>query len=120
MVDETPDLSNTEQMVLCLRYVYESFEVHEELIGLYSLESTSGSALVTVIHDALLRMNLTISNCHGQCYDAAKNLSGIQSGVATTITNLESRALYSHCYGHALNMAVQDTVECLIDSHYYV
>ena len=33
MVDETTDLSNTEQMVLCQRYVDDSFEVHEELIG---------------------------------------------------------------------------------------
>ena len=41
MVDETMDLSNTEQMVLCLHYVDDSLEVHEEFVGLYSLESTS-------------------------------------------------------------------------------
>ena len=39
MVDETTDLSNTEQMVFCLRYVDDSLEVHEEFIGLYSLDS---------------------------------------------------------------------------------
>ena len=33
MVDETTDLSNTEQMVLCLRYVDDNLEVHEELIA---------------------------------------------------------------------------------------
>ena len=111
MVDETMDLSNTEQMVLCLHYVDDSLEVHEEFVGLYSLESTSADVLVTVIQDTLLRMNLAISNCRGQCYDGSKNMSGSRSGVATRITNLESRAPYTHCYGHALNLAIQDTVK---------
>ena len=56
-------------------------------------------------------MNLAISNCRGQCYDGSKNMSGSRSGVATRITNLESRAPYTHCYGHALNLAIQDTVK---------
>jgi len=30
-------------------------------------------------------------------------------GVATIITQEESHALYAHCYGHALNLAVADT-----------
>lgn len=34
MVDETTDVSNTEQMVFCLRYVDDNLEVHKELIGL--------------------------------------------------------------------------------------
>ena len=103
----------TEQMVLhvCLLYVDDSLEVHGEHLRLYSLESTSADVLVTVIQDTLLRMNLAISNCRGQCYDGSKNMSGSRSGVATRITNLESRAPYTHCYGHALNLAIQDTVK---------
>ena len=46
MVDETTDLSNTEQMVFCLRYVDDNLEVHEEFIGLYSLDSTSAESIV--------------------------------------------------------------------------
>ena len=38
-------------------------------------------------------------------------MSGIRTGVATRINALESRALYTHCYGHALNLAVQDTLK---------
>lgn len=112
MVDEkTIDLSNTEQTVLCLCYVDNNLEVHEELIGLYSLESTSADVVVTPIKDILLHMNLTINNRHGQCYDGGSNMSGAQSGVATTLTDLESRALYTHCYEHALNLAIQDVVK---------
>ena len=111
MVDETTDMSNTEQMVICLRYVDDNLEVHEEFIGLYSLESTSAEYITSVIGDILLRMNLKIENCRGQCYDGASSMSGQRSGVAKRITELEHRALYTHCYGHALNLAAQDSIK---------
>ena len=44
MVDETTDTSNTEQMVVCLRFVDNNLKVHEEVVGLYSLESNSAQA----------------------------------------------------------------------------
>ncbi len=57
MVDETTDLSNTEQMVMCLRYVDDNLEVHEELIGMYSLESTSAESILSMIKDVILRLD---------------------------------------------------------------
>ena len=47
MIDETTDLSNCEQMVVCLRYVNDDLSVHEKVIGLYSLESTSANTIVS-------------------------------------------------------------------------
>ena len=38
-------------------------------------------------------------------------MAGCKTGVATTILRKEQRALYTHCYGHALNLAVQDSVK---------
>ena len=111
MVDETTDLSNTEQMVFCLRYVDEKLEVHEEFIGLYSLESTTSESIISTIKDILLRMNLRIENCRGQCYDGASSMSGQVSGVAKQVTDFKHRALYIHCYGHALNLAAQDSIK---------
>ncbi|KAL5463345.1 hypothetical protein EMCRGX_G032237 [Ephydatia muelleri] len=120
MIDETTDNSNVEQMVFCLCYEDDNFDVHEEFIGLYSLESTAVSNILRV-HCALLRMNLNIINRRGQCYDRAGNMAGIRSGLAAKIINLESRALYTHCYGHALNdmlkniknaLALSDSVDC--------
>lgn len=34
-----------------------------------------------------------------------------KSGVATKLIGPESRALYTHCYGHALNLATQDALK---------
>ena len=56
-------------------------------------------------------MNLSLKNCRGQCYDGASNISGAKNGVAKQIRDREPRAVYTHWYGHALNLAVGDTVK---------
>ena len=111
MVDETSDISNTEQLVFCLRCVDEDLTTHEEFIGLYDMDSTTAENITRVIQDILLRLLLQMSSCHGQCYDGAGSMAGCRTGVATTIQQQEPRALYMHCYGHALNLAVQDSVK---------
>ncbi len=77
------------------------------------MESTTSTVIVTTITDVLLRMNLSISNCRGQCYDGASSMSGSRSGVAIQLSQLEPKALYTHCYGHSLNLAIQDTLKGL-------
>lgn len=56
-------------------------------------------------------MNLSINNSLGQCYDGAYDsiVTGCKSGNANRISDLEPKALYSHYYGHVLNLAVQET-----------
>ena len=49
--------------------------------------------------------------CRGQCYDGASTMSGSRSGVSTQIAGIEPRALYTHCYGHSLNLATQDAIK---------
>ena len=51
----------------------------------------------------MLRKNLRIENCHGQCCDGASSMSEQNTDFAEKIMELEQRALYTHCYGHALN-----------------
>ena len=67
--------------------------------------------IVATAKDVLVRMNLKLSDCRGQCYDGASNMSGSKSGVASQIIAEEPRALYTHCYGHALNLATQDSLK---------
>lgn len=111
MADEATDQSNRQQVVIVLRHVDCDLNVHEEFIGLYMVPTIDSATLTNVIQDTLLRMNLSINNCRGQCYDGASNMSGAKSGVATNITKKEERAVYTHCYGHALNLAVSDSVK---------
>lgn len=81
------------------------------IIALHSLDSTSAKSIVHTIKDILLRFSLQLDKCRGQCYDGTAAMAGCRSGVATTLLLKEPQALYTHCYGHALNLAVQDTVK---------
>ena len=86
MADETTDTSNKEQVVIVLRHVDSDFEVHEDFIGLYVVGSINSKTLTSVIKDTIQRLMLSLSNCRGQCYDGASNMSGSKKGVATNIS----------------------------------
>jgi hypothetical protein len=110
MIDETTDVATHEQVVVVFRWVDSHLESHEDFVGMYVTDLITSNALVALIKDVLLRMNLKLENCRGQCYDGASNMRGRINGVATQVLNEEPRAIYTHCYGHALNLACQDTV----------
>ena len=38
-------------------------------------------------------------------------MSGIKNGVAAQISSEEKRAIYTHCYGHSLNLAESDCIK---------
>ena len=83
MVDVTTDISTTEQVVLVFRWVDNLLQVHEDFVGLYQTDSITSDSLVSIIEDVLLRFNLKLENCRGQCYDGARNMKGHISGVST-------------------------------------
>ncbi len=111
MVDEATDKSNKEQVVLVLRWVDKKLLVSEDFIGLYNVPKIDSETLTMAIKDCLLRLNLSLSKARGQCYDGASNMSGAKSGVAKRIQDEEKRAVYTHCYGHALNLACSDAIK---------
>ena len=111
MSDETTDISNKEQMTVVIRWVTADFEVHEEFVGLYTVPSIDSNTIFTKIMDALKFLNVSVNKLCGQCYDGASTMRGIKNGVAKQIMDLEPRALYTHCYGHSLNLATSDVVK---------
>ena len=110
MVDETADVANIEQVVVCLRWWSAKFEAHEEFIGLCQVESIEAERLYRVISDVLLRLNLSVSKVRGHCYDGASAMCGAKSGVAARVRAEEPRAVFTHCYSHSLNLASADTI----------
>lgn len=111
MVDETTDSSNREQVTLIARRVTEELEVHEEFLGLYHVASIDAKTIASAIKDAFTRMNLPFKKVRGQCYDGASAMRSSKHGVVKLIQDLEPRAVYTHCYGHALNLAAADTLK---------
>ena len=55
----------------------------------------------------------TINGLQVQCYDGASEMVGAESGVATRINYMESQAHLTRCHGHALQLAVGDTIKAI-------
>jgi len=88
--------------------VTNELEVFEEFLGLYHVLSIDSN---NVAKDVLCHFNLPMSKLYGQCYDGASAMRGIRSGVAKQICDEEPQALYTHCYGHSINLAVNDAIK---------
>ena len=112
MIDERIDVSNKEHCVLVMRWVDNTIEVHEDFSGLYEINGKESVTLVKVIKDVLvlLRLNLSLTNICGQCYDGVSAI-GQKGGVAKCIQDIEPRAVFTHCYDHSLNLAVSESVK---------
>ena len=96
MADECSDASNKEQCTICIQWVDESLTNHEDFIGLYEVGSIDSNSLVATIKDVLIRMNLKLADCRGQCYDGASNMAGSRNGVAAQLRKEEKRATVMH------------------------
>ena len=78
---------------------------------MYNVGTINANTLTAAIHDVLLRMNLAMAQCCGQCYDSASNMASSKHGVAVQLLAEEPHALLTHCYGHALNLTVADAIK---------
>jgi hypothetical protein len=115
IVDETCDFSVHEQVSICVRYVDTKLTVHERFFGFYETSCTTAEKLFEIIKDALMRFGFRLTDCRGQCYDGAANMSGALTGVQSQFKAEESRAVYVHCLAHSLNLVVQDTMRQIND-----
>ena len=106
--DEACDSSDQEQMSLVLRFYDEnSLEAREEFMGfVHCSEGLTGKGLSSVILKKINKLGLDIMLCRGQGYDGAASMAGEKNGCASHILQVNSKALYTHCFSHRLNLAV--------------
>lgn len=110
MADEETDISNKQQVAVCLSSTDENSDVNEDFTALHFVNSIQADVLVSVLRDVSLQMNLSIKHCHGQCYDGAMNMADACNGIATQIAQEEPKAILMHCYGHAVKLAAGDAI----------
>ncbi|XP_076348247.1 52 kDa repressor of the inhibitor of the protein kinase-like [Tachypleus tridentatus] len=111
LADECTDVANKKQLTICVRWIDDNLEPHEDFIGFYEIPTIKADTIVLAIKDAIIRMNLTVTNCRGQCYDAGCPMAGSRRGVAEQILKNAPKAHYTHCHEHALNLAVCDATK---------
>ena len=73
LADEATYVSNTQQLVTCIRWVTEGLLVEEDFIRLMLLNKESAAA----IKDVILRMGLSIEDAKAQCYDGCFTMTGV-------------------------------------------
>jgi len=107
LVDETTDISTSEQLVLCIRYVFYN-KVQEDFLKLVIVENTTGFYLSKVILHQLDDLGLNIKYLRGQGYDGGggANMTGKYQGVQAQILKIQHLALYTHCASHFLNLSI--------------
>ena len=71
------------------------------------LPNTKAQTIFSVIKDLLIRCSLYLSNCRGQAFDGASNMSGKNNGIQALVKKEQKSALYVHCLAHSLNLCVQ-------------
>lgn len=110
MADESTDITNKEQLTVCVRWV-DDYCVHEDFIGLLQVENITSTVISAALKEVLIRCGLFLQMCRGQAYDGAANMMGHISGVATVIQNEYPAALSVHCFAHCINLCLQDTTK---------
>ncbi|CAH0555121.1 unnamed protein product [Brassicogethes aeneus] len=120
LLDETPDVSRMEQISIYFRVASPDLVSSEYFMGFYSTTSTKAGTLFDIVKDVLLRFQLPLEKLRGQCYDGASNVSGRLSGLQQRIQEEEPRALFVHCNAHNLNLAVQDSIEKVLEARKFL
>ncbi|KAJ1261742.1 hypothetical protein BS78_09G054600 [Paspalum vaginatum] len=91
LIDESRDISVTEQMAVIVRFVNKKGEVVERFLGLKHVEDTTSK---------------------GQGYDGASNMRGEFNGLQKQICDENPYAFYVHCFAHQLQLVIVSVASC--------
>ena len=111
IVDGTQDVNGLEQESICLRYVDDDLQVHEEFLGFFQCASTTGADLAAMVKDALRRLNIPMASLRGMAFDGAANMSGRERGAQAILRETQPAALFVHCGAHCTNLVARDSCD---------
>ena len=110
LADEACDSAMKEQLSLFIRYVDSSNNVKEDFLRfIHCKEGLSGNDLSSVLITTIKELKLDIMNCREKGYDGAGAVAGHINGLSACILRYNSKALYTHCHSHRLNLCVSDS-----------
>ena len=114
LCDEATDVTFGEQLNLSIRWVSDSYEVHEDPVGLFRLPNTMAETIYSVIKTFSSGVNYLCS------YVAVKRMT-VQQTCLVKDQELQQEswdenaaAIPVHCFGHCLNLTLQDAGRKLV------
>ena len=105
MTDEV-ESHRTEQLPVCVRLVVNECNIREEFLEFGKYVQTNGESIFKELMRIIEKAGLDTELCRGQGYDGASNMSSEIVGVQQRIKELCEKAVYTHCCGHNLTLAV--------------
>lgn len=111
IVDSTSDVSHTDQLCFVVRYCLDNGTPVERFLLFIENVSHKSKELTETVLDILSSNDIPISNCRGQSYDNARNMSGQYSGLQSRIKEINPYAEYVPCAGHSLNLVGTSSAE---------
>ena len=115
IMDETQDIRRREQVSVCIRQVHPELKATETFFGFFHATITDADTIFSILKDALQTLNLPFDAIRGHKYDGATNMLGIQNGLQAKVRAENAKALLVYCFGHNLNLVVQDSMEAVKD-----
>ncbi|KAG6927675.1 zinc finger MYM-type containing 1, partial [Chelydra serpentina] len=113
-VDSTPDRSHIDQLSIVLRYVSPTDgKPVERFITFLNLKSHTGEEMANqVLHYLCQVCKIDFSECKGQSYDNAANMSGRYQGMEKKLLEQNKYAIFIPCVAHSLNLVSRSAVDC--------
>ena len=109
-IDSTPDVSHLDQLTIVIRYVLPLGPVERFLTFMPMMRHTA-EQMANILLNFLKEKGLDITNCRGQSYDNASNMSGRYNGVQAILKRECKYAAFIPCCNHSLNLVGDKAVE---------
>lgn len=99
-LDESTDIADISQILIFVRTINKEFEIHEELLELKSLEtSTKGIDIYNALNDVVSKYG-GFEKCSGIATDGAKAMVGHKTGLVGLCKGKGLNCLFFHCIIH--------------------
>eukprot|EP00794_Sanderia_malayensis_P010108 gene10108-11143_t len=119
MMDDTSDLSNTEQSAISVRLIHNG-NIEEHLLGLVDAsEDQSADGLTNLLLKTLEQYKIlpavSEKKLIGQSYDGAPTMSGEFNGVQKKVRDIFPYAYYNHCVAHRMSLCAAQSANKILE-----